>query len=227
MNLELSSGATSFDISERNRKSSIGTKVEEISGDMENSSSKDNGSDVNENKYPAEWNFSMNIPESSYRSPIEIPSEEIGHGINRHVYFVCHNLSDGEWVELPTATPHQINVSRRVMKYLTGNLDAELEKSYPSFPGTEKNYLRALIARISAGTHVAPRNFYKLGMSSGDEDEEEEDEFDDENICSKFHEQKSFYSLFCREGNNFIIKKLLLDMKEKQEMEKFNCKFRV
>lgn len=207
MNLEPSSGATSSAISEQNRNSSIGmaSKVEEMSGSIENISSKDNGSsldDVNTNKYPAEWNFSMNIPESSYNSPIEIPSEDLGHGINRYVYFVCHNLMDGEWVELPPVTPHQINVSRRMMKYLTGNLNAEIS-SYPIFPGTERNYLRALIARISAGTHVAPKNFYKLGASSGDEDdfEEEEDEFEDENICSKFFnrkERKNFLFTFIR-----------------------------
>lgn len=209
MNLEPSSGATSLDISEQNRKSSIVTasKVEERSGDMESSSSKDNGSDVDANKYPLEWNFSMNIPESSYLSPIEMPSEEIGHGINRCVYFVRHNVSDGEWVELPSVTPHQINVSRRMMKYLTGNLDAEI-LSYPTFPGSERNYLRALIARISAGTHVAPRNFYKLGASSGDE-EEDEDEFEDEDICSKFQEREKFYSLF---SEKFIVKKLLSDL---------------
>lgn len=197
MNLEPSSGATSYD-TEQNRKSLTVTasKVEEMS--IGNSSSKDNGGssevDVDTNKYPAEWNFSMKIPESSYHSPIEIPSEELGHGINRHVYFVCHNLIDGEWVELPTVTPHQINVSRRMMKYLTGNLDAEIS-SYPRFPGVERNYLRALIARISAGTHVAPKNFYKVGASSGNEDEveEEEDEFEDEDICSKFSREKSFF----------------------------------
>lgn len=200
MNLEPSSGATSADISEQNHKSSMlaAPKVAEMSVDSENGSSKDNaGSDVDANKYPAEWNFSMNIPESSYRSPIEIPSEEIGHGGNRYVYFVCRHLSDGEWVELPPITPHQINVSRRMMKYLTGNLDAEIS-SYPAFPGTERNYLRALIARISAGTHVAPRNFFKLGASSGDESEVEDDmdEYEDEDICSKFREKSFLHQLF-------------------------------
>lgn len=154
-----------------------------------NNASKDNStsSDTVENKYPAEWNFSMNIPESSYRTPIEIPNEDIGHGINRCIYFACCNLSDAqEWIELPLATPHQINVSRRIKKYLKGNLDAEIF-SYPSFPGTERNYLRSLIARISAGTHVAQKNFYRfggVGEEGEDENEEDEDEFED--ACSKF-----------------------------------------
>jgi len=147
---------------------------------------------IDENKgkeYPTEWNFSMNIPQTSYHRPIEIPAEEIGHGVNRYVYYVCTNLYD-EWIELPSATPHQINVSRRMKKYLTGNLDAEIP-SYPIFPGTERNYLRAIIARISSSTHVAPRNFYEIEsnknvVDGSNEDGEEEDDGFDEDKCSKF-----------------------------------------
>ncbi len=43
--------------------------------------------------------------------------------------------------------------------------------SFPPFPGNETNYLRAQIARISAGTHISPAGFYAF-----EEDEEEEDE---------------------------------------------------
>ena len=43
--------------------------------------------------------------------------------------------------------------------------------SYPPFPGNECNYLRAQIARISAGTHISPLGFYQF-----DEEEEEEEE---------------------------------------------------
>jgi len=32
--------------------------------------------------------------------------------------------------------------------------------SYPPFPGSEANYLRAQIARISAGTQISPAGFY-------------------------------------------------------------------
>jgi hypothetical protein len=129
-----------------------------------------------DNVHPAGWNFSMNIPQTTQRTSIEIPAEEIGHGVNRHVYYACTNLCD-DWIELPSATPHQINVSRRIRKYLTGNLDAEM-CSYPSFPGTERHYLRALIARISAGTHVAPQNYFKIER---DDDGEESDSDNEEN----------------------------------------------
>lgn len=42
---------------------------------------------------------------------------------------------------------------------------------YPPFPGNEANYLRAQIARVSAGTHISPLGFYQF-----DEEEEEEEE---------------------------------------------------
>lgn len=48
---------------------------------------------------------------------------------------------------------------------LTGDLDAAVP-SYPPFPGTEKNLLRAQLARISGATLISPDGFFKL-----DEDE--------------------------------------------------------
>lgn len=125
-------------------------------------------------EYPVEWNFSMSIPESEYRPPVEVPAEPAGRGVNRCAYFVCSNLSRDIWIELPPASPHQINVSRRIKKFLTGNVHASIT-SYPPFPGTERNYLSALIARISASTHISPRNFYRA-----DEDNSSDDDDDDE-----------------------------------------------
>ena len=50
--------------------------------------------------------------------------------------------------------------------------------AYPPFPGTESNYLRAQIARISAGTHISPLGFYQF-----DEEEEEEEEGEGKTQC--------------------------------------------
>lgn len=44
--------------------------------------------------------------------------------------------------------------------------------SYPPFPGNESNYLRAQIARISAGTQVSPLGFYRFREEEGEEEEE-------------------------------------------------------
>lgn len=45
--------------------------------------------------------------------------------------------------------------------------------SYPPFPGSEMNYLRAQIARISAGAQISPAGFF---MFEEEEEEEEEGE---------------------------------------------------
>jgi len=52
-------------------------------------------------------------------------------------------------------TPQQIVCSKRIRKYLTGSLEADV-RAYPPFPGPEKAYLRALIARIVASTTLCP-----------------------------------------------------------------------
>lgn len=74
------------------------------------------------------------------------------------------------WVKLPSVTPMQIQVARKIKKCLTGRLDAPVV-TFPPFPGNETNYLRAQIARISAGTQISPLGFYQF-----DEEEEEEEE---------------------------------------------------
>jgi hypothetical protein len=70
-------------------------------------------------------------------------------------------LAGAPWVRLPIVTPAQISQARKIKVFFTGNLTAEI-KSYPAYPGTEKNYLRAQIARISATTHVSPAGRFKF-----------------------------------------------------------------
>jgi radial spoke head protein 4A len=76
---------------------------------------------------------------------------------NNHIIL----LAGAPWVKLPTVTPAQIFQSRQIKFYFTGDLNKEI-KSYPAYPGTEKNYLRAQIARISATTHVSPSGKFKF-----------------------------------------------------------------
>ncbi|XP_005044955.2 PREDICTED: radial spoke head protein 6 homolog A-like [Ficedula albicollis] len=108
-------------------------------------------------------------PKSTYKPPPEIPKEANGTGTNKYVYFVC-NEPGNPWVKLPPVTPAQIVCARKIKKFFTGRLDAPVV-SFPPFPGNEANYLRAQIARISAGTHVSPTGFYQFA----NEDEEEEE----------------------------------------------------
>ncbi|KFU93765.1 Radial spoke head protein 4 A, partial [Chaetura pelagica] len=111
-------------------------------------------------------------PKSTYKPPPVIPKEENGTGTNKYVYFVC-NEPGKPWVKLPPVTPAQIVCARRIKKFFTGRLDAPIV-SFPPFPGNEANYLRAQIARISAGTQISPIGFYQFPEEEGDEEEEEE-----------------------------------------------------
>lgn len=78
-------------------------------------------------------------------------------------------------MQLPNVTPRQIVVAKKIYKIFTGNLDEDI-LTYPEFPGKEREYLRAQIARISAGTQISPLGYYKFGAGEGGEDEEEEEE---------------------------------------------------
>ncbi|XP_008850405.1 radial spoke head protein 4 homolog A [Nannospalax galili] len=110
------------------------------------------------------------LPKPLYKAPQAIPREESRTGANKYVYFVC-NEPGRPWVKLPPVTPAQIVTARKIKKFFTGRLDAAII-SYPPFPGNESNYLRAQIARISAGTHVSPLGFYQFGEEEGEEEEE-------------------------------------------------------
>lgn len=88
-------------------------------------------------------------PVISYEPPPEPPPEFAGVGVNKKVYYVCNEVGE-EWTLLPDVNPKQIRVARQIYKSFTGNLDEKVIV-YPEFPGTERDYLRAQIARISAG----------------------------------------------------------------------------
>lgn len=110
------------------------------------------------------------VPQSTYKPLPGVPKEPCGTGVNKHVYYVCKEPGL-PWVKLPSVSPAQITVARQIRKFFTGRLDAPVV-SYPPFPGVEANYLRAQIARISAGTQVSPHGFYHIPEEEGDEEEE-------------------------------------------------------
>ncbi|XP_072530878.1 radial spoke head protein 4 homolog A [Salminus brasiliensis] len=110
------------------------------------------------------------LPKSTYKPPPTVPMELRGSGTNKFTYFVCQEPGL-PWVRLPDVTPAQIVVARQIRKLFTGRLDAPIV-TYPPFPGNEANYLRAQIARISAGTQVSPLGFYQFEEEEGEETEE-------------------------------------------------------
>ncbi|CDI98259.1 radial spoke head protein 4 A [Echinococcus multilocularis] len=114
------------------------------------------------------------LPKSIWKPPPETPLE-VGEGVNSRVYFVS-NHPCGPYSRLPHAEPKHIVASRLIFSHFTGDLTVSVA-SFPPFPGTEAHYLRAQIARISAATHLAPRDFYRLRLDNhgGDEGEENEE----------------------------------------------------
>ena len=69
-------------------------------------------------------------------------------------------------------TPQQLAVARKTKKFLTGRLDSPVI-TYPPFAGNEANYLRAQIARISAGSQISPIGFYRFDEENEGGEEEE------------------------------------------------------
>lgn len=112
----------------------------------------------------------MPLPEIKYKKPPAVPREERGMGVNKFTYFVCSEPGK-PWKKLPNITPAQISVARKIKKFLTGKLDAPVV-SYPPFEGKEAHYLRAQIARISAGTQVSPLGFYHFDEEAQPEEGE-------------------------------------------------------
>ncbi|XP_063538919.1 radial spoke head protein 6 homolog A isoform X1 [Cydia strobilella] len=108
------------------------------------------------------------VPEPTWQPPPPIPVERPGQGVNKKVYWVC-NVPGEAWTCLPDVTPDQIRVARLTVRCMTGDLETEIQ-TFPPFEGTERNYLRAQIARIQASTSISPQGFYTFG--SGEEEED-------------------------------------------------------
>jgi radial spoke head protein 4A len=97
---------------------------------------------------------------------------EEAKGSNEFKYYVATSDDITTWVQLPDVLPSQIVAARSITKLFTGNLTAPVD-TLPAFPGSEKHYLRAQIARISHGTLVCPKDTF---VQEQPEEEEEEDE---------------------------------------------------
>lgn len=66
-----------------------------------------------------------------------------------------------DWVQLPDLQPEHIIAARMIKHIFTGNLNSLID-SNPPFPGKERHYLRAQIARITFGTHLVPKDYLKI-----------------------------------------------------------------
>ncbi|KAH8853474.1 Radial spoke head protein 6 like [Schistosoma japonicum] len=126
------------------------------------------------------------LPKSRWKPPVKVPKEENHTGTNKKVYFVCHEPGL-RWIKLPPVTPEQIVAARAIHRLFTGILDSPVP-CYPPFPGTEANYLRAQIARISASTQISPQGYYSFGSKDEEEEELENEEEGERQNCVKNEE---------------------------------------
>ncbi len=89
---------------------------------------------------------------------------------NRYRYHVCHRIGDA-WTLLPDVLYSHIVSAQKIKKLVSGDLGAAIS-SFPIFPGTEANYLRAQIARISSEALFAPSgHIVKNDAPEGQEDQ--------------------------------------------------------
>ncbi|TPX30627.1 hypothetical protein SmJEL517_g05852 [Synchytrium microbalum] len=68
-------------------------------------------------------------------------------------------IAGGPWTRLPDVSPEKLQAARKIRKFLTGDLKRKIV-SYPPFDGSEAQYLRCQIARISAATVASPAGYY-------------------------------------------------------------------
>jgi radial spoke head protein 4/6 len=87
--------------------------------------------------------------------------QEGRNGANKYSYWVTQSPESSQWIKLPNVTSSQVILAKKFKKYLSGSLDAPLS-SYPPFPGTERHYLRTLIALISGSTSISPAGYFEL-----------------------------------------------------------------
>lgn len=105
------------------------------------------------------------------------PSPELearGTGVNKYAYWVTDSVT-GDWTELPNATPANIKLARQIKHIFSGNLEEKVITN-PYFEGTEKELLRAQIARVCQTITLVPAGLYKVNEENKAEvvDEAEE-----------------------------------------------------
>ena len=99
----------------------------------------------------------LNEEEEVPKNPAQ---EKRGQGVNGTVFWVTHNLMN-DWIQLPDAQPEHIQCARMVVKMMTGQLNASVN-SCPPFPGKERHFLRAQLARLQHTTEICPKGLYEI-----------------------------------------------------------------
>lgn len=105
------------------------------------------------------WGKIFGIKNNYYIVEVDsgILSSEEENDLNQRIFYV--STVDQSFVQLPIVTFAQIEASRRIQQFFTGDLEASV-LSDSSFEGVEKHLLCAQIQRISIGTQVSL--FYQI-----------------------------------------------------------------
>ncbi|ETW07763.1 hypothetical protein H310_02204 [Aphanomyces invadans] len=93
--------------------------------------------------------------------PEDAAAEEGANGVNKNTYWIMKDDGSYQWTKLPHARRNQIIAARALRRFVHGDLDGKVH-GHPPFPGTEKNFIRAQIARINAGTVLCPAGFFTV-----------------------------------------------------------------
>lgn len=91
-----------------------------------------------------------------------------GKGCNSLVYWVTDDLLS-DWIQLPDVRPEHIVASRMIKHVMTGDLNASID-SNPPFPGKERHFVRAQLARIFHATAMVPKDppLFEIDEESGE-----------------------------------------------------------
>ncbi len=104
------------------------------------------------------WIVSGTLNHVEERQPSSV--EPRGQGTNAQVFWVTDNILN-DWIQLPECKPEYVCFSRMIKHVLTGDLNAQID-SNPPFPGKERHFLRAQLARIFAATMISPKGLYEI-----------------------------------------------------------------
>ena len=89
-----------------------------------------------------------------------------------------------DWIQLPDCRPEHIICARMIKHVLTGDLNTTID-SNPPFPGKERHFLRAQLARIFAATAIIPKGLFEI------DEETQEMKFAEEFVVPGTDELKS------------------------------------
>ncbi|KAG9408052.1 Radial spoke head protein 4 A [Aphanomyces cochlioides] len=93
--------------------------------------------------------------------PEDAAAEEGANGLNKYTYWVMKDNGTYQWIKLPPVRREQVIAARALRRFIHEDLEGKVN-GHPPFPGTEKNFIRAQIARINAGTVLCPAGTFTV-----------------------------------------------------------------